>query len=380
MSLNKLKVGIIGTGFSAGAQIEAIKRLPCAEITAIAASSMEKAERKAAEWGIPCWYDDAYALIRDPDVEVIHNCTPNHLHYPLNKAALEAGKHLLSEKPLALTSTESAELSALAEQSQAISGVSFNYRHYPLIAHLKETIASGVLGRTFHVNGGYSQDWLLYETDSNWRMRAEKNGASRAVADIGSHWCDLLQYVTGQQVVGVCADLHTVHPVRYETKLAAGGEEIREAIQVHSEDFGHVMLRFDGGLRGLFVVSQVSAGRKNRLFFEIAAEQASLAWDQEEPNRVWMGRRNEPNRELVRDAALLLPAAASLAHYPGGHQEGWPDALKNLIGSFYDAIIRRKAGLPDGPVQFASLAQGHRIMRIVDAIVESGRTGQWVNV
>lgn len=380
--MDKLKVGIIGTGFSAGAQIEAIKRLHCAEITAIAASSKEKAERMAKAHGIPAWHDDAYALINDPEVEVIHNCTPNYLHFPLNKAALLAGKHLLSEKPLALTCAESAELAELAKRSPAVSGVCFNYRHYPLVAHLKEAIASGEYGRAFHVSGGYSQDWLLYNTDYNWRMQTDQNGVSRAIADIGSHWCDLLQYITGQNIVEICADLQTVHPVRYRTRRTAGGEDVTEEVDVTTEDFANVMVRFDGGLRGAFTVSQVSAGRKNRLHFEIAAETACIAWDQEEPNRLWIGLRGEPNRVLVRDPALLSPFAASMAHYPGGHQEGWPDALKNLIGQFYGAIIRRKTGEAnaDEVLHFASFEHGHRIMQVIDAVIESSRTRRWVKI
>ncbi|GGG19274.1 Gfo/Idh/MocA family protein [Paenibacillus abyssi] len=379
--MDRLKVGIIGTGFSAQAQMEAIKRLHNAEITAIAASSMEKAEQMAKACGIPAWYDDAYALINDPEVEVIHNCTPNYLHFPLNKAALLAGKHLLSEKPLALNSKESAELAELAKHAKGVSGVCFNYRHYPLVAHLKEAISTEEYGKSFLVSGGYCQDWLLYNTDCNWRMQTEQNGVSRAIADIGSHWCDLLQYITGQNIVELCADLQTVHPVRYQTKRLADGKKAVEPVSVSTEDFGSVLVRFDGGLRGAFTVSQVSAGRKNRLHFEIAAEKACLAWDQEEPNRLWVGRRDEQNGELVRDAALLSPFAGLLTHYPGGHQEGWPDALKNLIQQFYDAVIRKKAGTVNAEASHvASFEQGHRIMQVVDAIMESSRTGRWVSI
>jgi predicted dehydrogenase len=375
------KVGIIGTGFSAVSQIEAIKRLNHAEIVAIAATSMEKAEQHAKKFGIPKWYDNAYALIEDPEVEVVHNCTPNHHHFPINKAALLAGKHILSEKPLAMNSAESAELAALARQSAGLSGVCFNYRHFPLVAQVKEAIRSREYGKPVLVSGGYYQDWLLYNTDYNWRLDKQYNGASRAIADIGSHWCDLLQFITGQTITEVCADLTTVHAVRMKPVETDGGEAELQAVDMKTEDCGSVLIRFDGGLRGAFTVSQVSAGRKNRLQFEVSTESASIVWNQEEPNKIWIGRRDTPNLELVRDGSVLSPIAASLAHYPGGHQEGWPDALKNLICNFYETIAAKETGKPsDEQPQFATFDDGHRIMKLIEAIVESHRTGSWIKV
>lgn len=285
----------------------------------------KRPSRKSREYGIPKWYENGFALIEDPNVEIIHNCTPNHLHYPLNKSALNAGKHLLSEKPLEMNSRESAELAELAERSSGVSGVCFNYRHFPLVAELKERLSGNAYGRPFLVSGGYFQDWMLYNTDYNWRINKEHNGASRAIADIGSHWYDLLQYVTGQKIVEVFADLQTVHPIRYKPQLKSGSSTLEE-VSIDTEDYGNVLIRFDNGLRGTFTVSQVSAGRKNKLHFEVAAETASIVWDQEDPNRIWIGKRNEPNRELIRDTSILSPYAASLTHErTSGRLAGCPE-------------------------------------------------------
>ncbi|WP_044736769.1 Gfo/Idh/MocA family protein [Geobacillus kaustophilus] len=382
--MKPINVGIIGTGFSASSHIEALRRLPLVNIVAIASSSQEKAEEAARRFGIPKAYGDYRALIDDPDVEAVHNCTRNVLHFPINKAVLEAGKHLLSEKPLAMDSEQSAELKRLAEQSESLSAVCFNYRHYPLVVEAKERLAREAK-RVHFVYGGYVQDWLLYDTDYNWRLDPAQNGPSRAIADIGSHWCDTVQYVLGKKIVEVFADLRTVHPVRYKPKqeestFTASGAQDAEPVQIDTEDGGSVLVHFDNGTHGAFTISQVSAGRKNRLYFEIAADEMTLAWDQEHPNRLWVGRRSGPNEEIVRDPALLSPRAASLAHYPGGHEEGWPDGLKNLFLDFYSAIIRKQRGEALGELPFATIADGHHTMAIVDAILESHRTKRWVRV
>ncbi|MEB3751853.1 Gfo/Idh/MocA family protein [Geobacillus icigianus] len=382
--MKPINVGIIGTGFSASSHIEALRRLPLVNIVAIASSSQEKAEEAARRFGIPKAYGDYQALIDDPDVEAVHNCTRNVLHFPINKAVLEAGKHLLSEKPLAMDSEQSAELKQLAEKSTGLSAVCFNYRHYPLVTEAKERLAREAK-RVHFVYGGYVQDWLLYDTDYNWRLDPAQNGPSRAIADIGSHWCDTVQYVLGKRIVEVFADLCTVHPVRYKPKqegstFTSGCAQDAEPVQIDTEDGGSVLVHFDDGTHGAFTISQVSAGRKNRLYFEIAADAMTLAWDQEHPNRLWVGRRNGPNEEVVRDPALLSPRAASLAHYPGGHEEGWPDGLKNLFLDFYSAISRKQRGEALGKLPFATIADGHHTMTIVDAILESHRTKRWVRV
>ncbi len=375
-----IKVGIIGTGFSAHSQLEALRRLPHVEVVAIAGSSKEKAEQKAAQFGIPKAYGDALQLIHDPEVEVVHNCTPNHLHYQLNRQTLLAGKHLLSEKPLAMNSEESYQLSELAKKSPGVSGVCFNYRHYPLIAQARNDLASGKYGKVKLVYGGYLQDWLLYEIDYNWRLEADKNGASRAIADIGSHWLDTVQYVLGRKVVEVFADLKTVHPTRKKAKNVNGQVEWEE-VEISTEDYGSVLVHFEDGIHGAFTISQVSAGRKNMLHFEIAAEKAALAWNQEKPNRLWIGKRDQANEVLLRDPSLLSPEAAAIAHYPGGHQEGWPDGLKNLFIDFYAVVHAKKTnGKLERPSSFATISDGHQIMLLIDGILESHQSKKWVQV
>jgi predicted dehydrogenase len=300
--------------------------------------------------------------------------------------ALEEGKHLLSEKPLAMTSEESGELVRLAEEKKVVHGVCFNYRHFPMVAEARQAIAEGKLGKIHLVLGGYLQDWLLYPTDYNWRLEPDKNGASRAMADIGSHWCDTVQHVLGLKITEVFADLKTVHPVRKKPNrdvetFATTVETEYEEVSIATEDCGSVLVHFEGGAHGVFTVSQVNAGRKNKLFFEIAGTESALAWDQENPNVLWFGRRDEANRELMRDPGLLSKPAASLAHYPGGHQEGWPDGLKNLFVDFYRAVLLHKQGKDWKESRtFADFNDGHRIMRLIEAILRSHREKRWVSL
>jgi predicted dehydrogenase len=380
--MSVIKVGIIGTGFSAKSHIEALRRLDGVEIAAISASTLEKAKKTAEQFAIPKFYGNVDDLIHDPEIDVIHNCTPNYLHYSINKKVLESGKHLLSEKPLAMTSEESRELVELAKSKNVVAGVCFNYRHYPLVAQAKELMKKGEYGSVHFVHGTYLQDWLLYDTDYNWRLDVKRNGKSRAIADIGSHWCDTVQYVLDKKIVEVFADLKTVHPVRkrpigeVET-FQSKDQEAFEEIQIASEDCGSVMVHFEDGTHGVFVVSQVNAGRKNCLTFEIAAKSGTLYWNQEEPNKLWIGRRDEPNMELVRDPSLLSSFPASLAHYPGGHQEGWPDGLKNLFIDFYQAV---KTYPNSSSTSFATIEDGHYIMLLIEAILKSNEEKRWVTV
>ncbi|PLR76700.1 dehydrogenase [Bacillus sp. V3-13] len=382
--MKKIRVGIIGTGFSASSHIEALRRIPEVEVAAISSRSLEKAKQCAEKFGIQKAFGNANELIHDPEIEAIHNCTPNYLHYEINREVLLANKHLLSEKPLAMDSKESNELKELAEKSNSVSAVCFNYRHYPLVAEMREMISAQKFGKANLVYGGYIQDWLLFNKDYNWRLEPRFNGLSRAVADIGSHWCDTVQHVLGKKIIEVFADLKTVHAIRQrpiqEAATFSNNTEVhREEVKITTEDYGSVLVHFEDGIHGVFTVSQVSAGRKNRLHFEIAAETATLSWDQEDPNRLWIGRRDEPNKELLRDPGLLSSASAKLAHFPGGHQEGWPDGLKNLLIDFYRAV-RSKGENQEYSGSFATLADGDQTMRLIDAILESNQTQKWIRV
>ncbi|MCF6408136.1 Gfo/Idh/MocA family protein [Pseudalkalibacillus salsuginis] len=381
--MKRIKAGIIGTGFSAMSHLEALNRLPNVEVVAIASSKLAKAEKVADNYNINKAYGHVEDLIGDTDVEVVHNCSSNFLHFPFNKDVLQAGKHLLSEKPLAMNSKESSELVELADQNNCVAGVCFNYRHFPIVKQIREDLLYGQQGRVNLVYGGYVQDWCLYQSDYSWRMDPEKNGSSRAIADIGSHWCDTVQYILGKKIVEVFADLKTIHSTRKKPKAEvqtfgkSDGSDT-EAVQIDTEDYGSVLVHFEDGIHGVFTVSQVSPGRKNKFYFDITTDHATYSWDQERPNRLWIGQRNEPNRELVKDPGLLSPEAATLAHYPGGHQEGWPDGLKNLMLDFYTSITQKDGDTSS--YSFASLSEGHRIMQLIEAILKSHETKRWVRI
>lgn len=377
-----INVGIIGSGFIGPAHVEALRRLGFVQVIALCDSSLEQAQEKARALNIPHAYGRVEDLLAHPDLQVVHNCTPNHLHAQINRQILRAGKHVFSEKPLCMTAEEARELVALAEQAGVIHGVSFVYRQFAMVRQAASMVRDGSLGRLFATHGSYLQDWMLLETDYNWRVDAALGGASRAVADIGSHWCDTVQFVTGRRITAVMADLSIVWPTR-KANLAGSqtfsqdAEARYEDKAVTTEDFGSVLLRFDDGSKGCFSVSQVSAGRKNRLSFEIDGSAQALAWDQELPQRLWIGRRHEANQILSDDPGLMHPDAADSAHFPGGHIEGWPDAFKNMMAQFYRAV---QAGeMPMQPL-FATFHDGARVMYIIDAIVKSHQQQRWVEV
>ncbi|RFU60055.1 Gfo/Idh/MocA family protein [Bacillus sp. V59.32b] len=384
--MEKIKVGVIGTGFIGPTHIEAVRRLGFVEVVALADNGLETAQKKAAELGIGKAYGDYREMLKDDEIQVIHNCTPNHLHFSINKEIILAGKHVLSEKPLAMSSNESAELLALAKEHNVVHGVNFNYRQFPTIKNLESMVKNDELGKVNLVHGSYLQDWLLYETDYNWRLDPESGGKTRAVADIGSHWCDTVQYVTGKRIVEVFADFATVLPVRKKPKSHVstfGGqtaeEENYEDVEIKTEDYSSVLIRFDDGTKGVFTVSQVSAGRKNRLSFEIDGSKSSAYWNQEEPEKLWIGHRDKPNEILLADPALFSPEAKSSIHHPGGHNEGWPDALKNGMLNFYSFIRDGKDPLQD-KLTYATFEDGHISMSITDAILESNNKQKWVKV
>jgi predicted dehydrogenase len=384
--VEKIKVGIIGTGFIGPTHIEAIRRLGFVDLVGLAETSQAVAENKAAELGIPKAYGDYREMLKDSEIQVVHNCTPNHLHFAINKEIILAGKHVVSEKPLAMNSKESAELLELAEKHGVVHAVNFNYRQHASVQNLQAMIAKSDLGKVNLVHGSYLQDWLLYETDYNWRLAPEVGGKSRAVADIGSHWCDTVQFVTGKKIVEVFADLATVVPVRKKPTgnvATFGAQTIEdmeyEDVPINTEDYASVLVRFEDGSRGVFTVSQVSAGRKNRLSFEINGSNSSVFWNQEEPEKLWIGHRDRANELLLADPSLFTADARSAIHHPGGHNEGWPDALKNMMLNFYSFIRDNKCLKTDKP-KFATFEDGHVSMCITDAILESSQQQKWVKV
>jgi predicted dehydrogenase len=384
--VEKIKVGIIGTGFIGPTHIEAIRRLGFVDVVGLAETSQAVAEYKAAELGIPKAYADYREMLKDSEIQVVHNCTPNHLHFAINKEIILAGKHVVSEKPLAMNSKESEELLELAEKHGVVHAVNFNYRQHASVQNLQAMIAKSDLGKVNLVHGSYLQDWLLYETDYNWRLAPEVGGKSRAVADIGSHWCDTVQFVTGKKIVEVFADLATVVSVRKKPtgNVATFGAQNKEDMEyedvlINTEDYASVLVRFEDGSRGVFTVSQVSAGRKNRLSFEINGSHSSVFWNQEEPEKLWIGHRDKANEVLLADPALFSAEARSAIHHPGGHNEGWPDALKNMMLNFY-SFVREGKGLKTDKHKFATFVDGHISMCITDAILESHQQKKWVKV
>jgi predicted dehydrogenase len=379
----KIKAGIIGTGFIGPAHVEALRRLGFVDVVAVAENGQELAQAKAEALSIPKAYGDYRELLANADIQVIHNCTPNHLHFAINKEILAAKKHVISEKPLAMNSTESRELVRLAKEAGVVHAVDFNYRYMPLVQQAHQMCqAAGDVGRIYAVHGSYLQDWLLLENDWNWRLVPELSGASRAVADVGSHWCDLVQFITGLKIVRVMADLVTIHPKRKRPKVEVetyAGKVLRpedlEDVPINTEDYASILLEFDTGAHGCLTVNQCAAGRKNRLYFEIDGSKCAIAWNQERPNELWVGRRDGPNQTIMKDPSLLYPAARDYAHYPGGHNEGYPDGPKNFFRNVYGLIAGVRAG-----GDFSTFVDGHNEIAICDAILKSSRERKWVDV
>ncbi|MBI3961616.1 MAG: Gfo/Idh/MocA family oxidoreductase [Deinococcus sp.] len=375
--MGKLRAAVIGAGFIGPAHVEALRRLGI-EVAGITASTPKSAKRRAERLNLKA-YGSWEDMIADKKVDVIHNCAPNHLHYPINKAALEAGKHVFSEKPLTISSQESAELVALAERRGLLGGLCHNYRGYPLVREAKERIAAGELGQLYHIHGHYLQDWLLYPADYNWRLEVAQAGRARAVGDIGSHWFDLAQYVSGLRLEAVLAETSTALPHRLRPKGAvetfagpAKGE--LEEYSVDTDDYAAFLLRFSHSVKGYCAVSQVAAGHKNDLELEINGAQSSLRWNQERPEELWLGRRDQANGLVKKNPAILSAPARALVHYPVGHTEGYPSGIMNIIAQFYRAL--------DGDQQadYPTFADGHRLMLIIEAVLESARSHKWVTI
>ncbi|MEM1443087.1 MAG: Gfo/Idh/MocA family oxidoreductase [Verrucomicrobiota bacterium] len=347
-------------------------------------SSPKKSNAASSLLAFPIAYNDWEELVTDPEIDAVHITTPNRLHFPQTVDALKAGKHVLCEKPLAMTAGESAELVRLAKDSDLITGVNYNIRFYPLNLEAKARVRRGDLGEVHSVVGSYQQDWLLHDTDYNWRVLAEEQGELRAVADIGTHWVDLVQNITGQKVVEVFADIHTLHPVRkrptgeVETFSGIVAEvEATEPVDVTTDDIGCLILRFDGGARGMLFVSQVTPGKKNCLRYEIAGSRATIEFDSEEPNTAWLGSRDEANQLLLKDPGMNDDVTRGFTDFPGGHAEGFPDTFKMCFRAFYDAIA---SGVSGGVGEFASFEEGHREIVFCEAVARSAKSRQWEKV
>ncbi len=375
--MKTFKAAIFGTGFMGKVHTEALRRLGNVEVAVVAASSQSTAENFANSLHIPKATADWRSTLAE--VDAVHICTPNVLHYPMALAALEAGKNVLCEKPLTMTSAEARELVAIASHKQLAHCVNHNLRFYPVVQQIRAMIAAGELGEIMVVNGTYFQDWLLHDTDWNWRVQSEHGGALRTMGDIGSHWMDMIQHLTGLPITALCADLATFHKTRkrpHGSVETFTGKNLNptqyEEVAIDTDDFGAVLIRLGRQARGSFAVSQVSSGRKNRFEFEIYGTKSSVAWNQERPDELWIGHRNQPNQVIIKDPALFHRSAASYADLPGGHSEGYDDTFKQIFRRFYAHIAGSAA------IEYPTFEDGARGMELLEKALESSQKRAWV--
>jgi predicted dehydrogenase len=378
--MRKIKTAVIGSGFMGKVHTEAVRRLGHVEVVAVAASTTREVGPVADAFEVHHATNDWTTLVGDPKIDAVHICTPNALHFPMAKAFMEAGKHVLCEKPLAMSAAEAEEMLAIARRYKVVHCTNHNLRYYPVVQHIRQMIARGDLGDILVVQGTYSQDWLLYDTDYNWRLNSKDNGRLRVVGDIGSHWMDMIQHLTGLKITALCADLQIFHPTRKKPKGSIetfAGKTSRpedyEEVPIDTEDFGAVLVRLGGRARGAYTVSQVSAGNKNRFQIEIYGTKCGVMWNQEAPDALWIGQRNSPNQILMKDPSLLAGPAAGFADLPGGHSEGYDDTHKQVFRRFYQRIADEKAG-----EDFPTFEDGLWGMKLLEKVIESNEKRGWV--
>ncbi len=384
--MDRIRTAVIGTGFMGRVHLEALRRVEHVDVVEIAATSQDKARAAAAGYNVLNATGDWRDVIRDPSIDAVHITTPNDSHFAIAKAAFEAGKHVLCEKPLAMDVVQAQALVDLQAEKKLRGGLCHNLRYYPMVQQMRRMREAGAFGEILLVQGTYSQDWMLYETDWNWRVDPEVSGPSRVMADIGSHFFDMAEHVTGLRVSSVCTDMQIFYPTRkrpvvdssggggetFSATLGGAGETVDTPIV--TEDFGATLFRM-GKARGAMTASQVSAGRKNGLVLEIYGTKGGASWRQERPEELWLGHRDAPNQVMLKDPSLMLEQARSFADYPGGHAEGYPDTHKQLFRRFY-ASIRDASLTPDYP----QMADGLRQLKIVEAELASHKAHAWVDV
>jgi predicted dehydrogenase len=376
----RIGAAVIGTGFIGTVHIQALRRLGV-DVRGVLGSTPDRGRTRATEIGIGHAYASLDDLLADETVDVVHVTSPNHAHYPQVKAILGAGKHVVCEKPLAMTSAESAEMVEIARASGKVAAVCYNIRFYPLNQHAHAMVLAGDIGDVRFVTGHYHQDWLSRPTDWNWRLESEVGGALRSVGDIGTHWVDLSSFISGRKPEAVMAELTTFLPERQkptgpvETFASAGGAT--ETVAIDTDDAAMILIRFEGGARGVMSTSQVNIGRKNSLQWDIAGATASLAWDSETPDHLFIGHRDAPNQTLMRDFTLMNPTGIAAASLPPGHVEGFADSFFAFFRAVYADVA---AGGRQPGSTWATFEDGHDEMRFCDAVLRSAREGRWVGL
>jgi len=381
--MNQPTAAVVGTGFIGPVHVEALRRLGV-KVKGVVGSSAAKSKAAASQLKLEVAYSNLSAMLADREVGVVHLASPNRVHKEQVVAALKAGKHVVCEKPLAMNSADAREmLEASRRYPELVCAVNYNVRFYPLSLEARSMVRNGEVGEILHLHGSYTQDWLLNPTDFNWRVLASEGGGLRAVGDIGTHLLDLIGFISGLEIESVMADLRTVHPVRIRPNAATSATFGKKAgsagtaVSVDTEDYGSVLLRFKGGARGVVTVSQVSAGRKNCIRYEIAGSKCAMAWNSESPDELWIGKRGASNALRLRDPSLMDASASAFSNYPAGHVEGYPDTFKQLYRAVYqDIAAKRRSRKP----LYATFEEGYRELVLCDAIAESHRTGAWAKV
>ena len=385
--MKKLRVGIVGFGFIGPHHLDAIRRLGFAEVAGIATISEDDARQRAAQYFIPKHYATWQQLVADPEIDVVDVAAPTYLHAPVAIATARAGKHVIVDKPMAVTSDEAREMLAAARAAGVVHALTFTIRYNAMLQHTRAFVARGDLGELRLAQGHYLQEWLLKDTDFNWRLEPEQGGALGQVSDAGAHWYDLVQHVTGRRIVRVLADLASfikvrqrpVDELREAFAAAKGGRTVDYPVRV--PDLGMILFQFDNGARGLFSVSALCAGHKNDLTIELCGSKSSVRWQQERPNELWIGHRDEPNQTFLKDPPLLDSSVRQYAALPGGHNEAWPDAFRNLMRNILTFMAEGRGPAGADENIFPTFATGYRVCRIVDAIAASAKAGgRWDDV
>jgi len=377
----RFKSGVIGVGFIGAAHIEQLRRLGNIEVVALAdeAGPQEKADALHVPRGYECYKE----LIDNQQLDCVHICTPNNSHFEIAMYAMQHGINVVCEKPMTTTVEEAERLLAVAQEKKLIHAMNFNCRFYPMAYQMREMVKNCELGDIFTIHGGYLQDWLFYDTDYNWRLDPEASGESRAFADIGSHWLDLVEFITGLKVTEVLADFETFHKTHKKPKKAADtfsgmaphpGDY--DEVPINTEDYATVLFHLDNGAHACCNISQIFAGRKNQMIVAITGSKSSLHWDSEHSNELWIGRRDCANSQLVKDPSILAPGTAKITGYPGGHVEGFPDTFKQNFKQIYADIEAGRSENPD----YADFTSGLREMVLLNRILQSARERRWITV